>query len=67
MMSDLFLILFIFIMFYLTWRWSYRLIVMLLAAINENPDRTEKVVLLRLAEKDKLWHDVVKELGLLDE
>lgn len=66
-MSDLFLILFIFIIFYITWKWAYKLIVMLLAAINENPDRTEKVVLLRLAEKDKLWHDVVKELGLLDE
>lgn len=66
-MSDLLLILFITIMFYITWKWSYKLIVMLLAAINENPDRTEKVVLLRLAEKDKLWHDVVKELGLLDE
>lgn len=65
-MSNLFLILFITIMFYITWRYSYKLIVMLLAAINENPDRTEKVVLLRLAEKDKLWRDVVKELGLLD-
>lgn len=63
-MSDILLIIFLFIMFYITWRFSYKLIVMLLAAINENPDRTEKVVLLRLAEKDKLWADVVKELGL---
>lgn len=65
-MSSILLIVFIFIMFYLTWRCSYRLIVMLLAAINENPDKTEKVVILRLAEKDKLWHDVAKVMGLYE-
>lgn len=63
-MNNLWLIIFIFVMFYITWRFSYKLLVMLLAAINENPDRTEKIVLLRLAERDKLWHDVCKKLGL---
>ena len=65
-MNSILLIIFIFIMFYLTWRWSYRLIVMLLAAINENLDRTEKIVILRLAEKNELWHDVAKVMGLYD-
>lgn len=65
-MSDLFLILFIFIMFYITWKWSYKLMVMLLAAINESPDRIERNVIRRLAERDKLWHDVAKELNILD-
>ena len=39
---------------------------MLLAAINENLDRTEKIVILRLAEKNELWHDVAKVMGLYD-
>ena len=66
-MSDLFLILFIFIMFYITWKWSYKLIVMLLAAINESPDRIERNVICRLAERDKLWRDVAKELNIWEE
>lgn len=66
-MNSLLFCLFIFIMFYISWRFSYKLLVMLLAAINENPDRTEKIVILRLAERDKLWRDVAKELGLYDE
>lgn len=65
-MSDCLLIIFLFIMFYITWKYSYKLLVMLLTAINENPDRTEKIVILRLAKRDKLWHDVAKKLGLYD-
>lgn len=65
-MSDILLIIFLFIMFYITWRYSYKLIVMLLAAINENPDRSEKVIILRLAERDKLWRDVAKVLGIYE-
>lgn len=65
-MSDLLLILFTTIMFYITWRYSYKLMVMLLAAINESPDRVERDVILRLAERDKLWHDVAKELGIIE-
>lgn len=65
-MSDLFLILFTFIMFYITWKWSYKLMVMLLAAINESPDRVERDIILRLAERDKLWYDVAKEIGIIE-
>lgn len=65
-MSDSLLIIFLFILFYITWRYSYKLIVMLLAAINENPDRSEKVIILRLAERDKLWKDVAKVLGIYE-
>lgn len=61
-MNDLLLIIFLFVMFYISWRFSYKLLVMLLAAINEYPDETEKRVLLRLSEKNKLWRDVCKEL-----
>ena len=39
---------------------------MVLAAINENPDRIEKDAICRLAERDKLWHDVAKELGIIE-
>lgn len=67
-MNSLLFYLFIYIYcVYISWRFSYKLLVMLLAAINENPDRTEKIVLLRNAEKNKLWRDVAKELGLYDE
>lgn len=64
--DNVILIMFISTTFYITWRWSYKLLVLLLAAINENPDRTEKNVILKMAKKDKLWHDVAKELGLYE-
>lgn len=60
------LILFLTIMFYITWRWSYKLLVLILASLNVDAkfDRTHRTVLLRSACYDKLWADVVKELGL---
>lgn len=64
MINQLILILGLLITYVLSVKWFYKLIILLLAAINENPDRVEKITLLRLSKQDKLWNDVVKELKL---
>lgn len=61
------LILFLFIMFFLTWKWSYKLMVLLLASLNVDAkyDNSKRRVILREAKYDELWKDVAKELNIL--